>query len=241
MIRRTWVALMLALVAGTSASSLEPWFGAKIGTTVGSPVPFGNIPEGATGAPILGVVAGLWVDWYAVDTWSVISEIQYVHCGASFSTPLTNHPIIDRIPVTAPDGTTVIYEVETVFTGTATGEFSNDYVQFPVYAAWKPLDQWRFTGGGYLGWLVATRSYAVGKGQVGIRPETVEQNMYFDEKINGLDYGVSLGAQYRAFDDLWLDLRGTLGLTSVFDEDFRTVDRSVQNFYFHVTIAYRVF
>ena len=182
---------MLALVglAASPLRALDPRIGAKIGTSVGSPVPFGDIPEGATGSPILGLVAGFWVDWYAKDTWTVVSEVQYVHYGASFSTPLENHPIVDRVPVSAPDGTTVIYEVETVFTGTATGEFSNDYVQFPVYAAWMPLDQWRFTGGGYVGWLVSTNSYAVGKGQVGIRPEVIEQDMYFNEKINGLDYG----------------------------------------------------
>ena len=65
--------------------------------------------------------------------------------------------------------------------------------------------------------------------------------MYFDEKINGLDYGLQLGAQYWAFEDLALDMRATMGLTSVFDEAFRTVDRTVQNLYVHVTLAYRVF
>ena len=241
MICRIVVILALVGLAASPLRALDPWVGAKIGTSVGSPVPFGDIPEGATGSPILGLVAGFWVDWYAKDTWTVVSEVQYVHYGASFSTPLENHPIIDRVPVSAPDGTTVIYEVETVFTGTATGEFSNDYVQFPVYAAWKPMDQWRFTGGGYVGWLVSTNSYAVGKGQVGIRPEVIEQDMYFNEKINGLDYGLQLGTQYWAFEDLFLDMRATLGLTSVFDQEFRTVDRTVQNFYVHLTLAYRVF
>ena len=92
-----------------------------------------------------------------------------------------------------------------------------------------------------MGWLVSTNSYAVGTGRVGIRPEVVQQNMYFNEKINGLDYGLQLGSQCWAFDDLFFDMRATLGLTSVFDEAFRTVDRTVQNFYVHLTLAYRVF
>lgn len=241
MIRGVLAILLLMFVAGGRVQALDPWFGAKIGTSVGSPVPFGNIPAGASGSPILGLVAGMWVDWYANGTWSVCNEVHYVHYGASFTTPLVNHPIIDRVPVSAPDGTTVIYEVETVFTGTATGEFSNDYIQLPIYAAWRAFDHWRFTGGGYVGWLVSTNSYAVGTGQVGIRPEVVNKDMYFNEKINGVDYGLHLGSQYWAFEDLYLDMRATLGLTSVFDEEFRTVDRTVQNFYVHLTLAYRVF
>ena len=231
----------MCVVATSPLHAVDPWVGAKLGTSVGSPVPFGNVPEGASGSPVLGLVAGAWVDWYHAAEWSVVSEVQYVHYGSSFSTPLENHPVIDRIPVTAPDGTTVVYEVETVFTGTATGEFSNHYVQLPVYAAWRPFDHWRFTGGGYVGWLVSTNSYAVGTGRVGIRPEVVQQNMYFNEKINGLDYGLQLGSQYWAFDDLFFDMRATLGLTSGFDKAFRTVDRTVQNFYVHLTLAYRVF
>lgn len=231
---------MLLVLSTAMCQAMDPTFGARLGTSIGSPIPIGNIPEGATGSPVLGLVAGGWVDWFHNDTWSVVSEVQWVHYASTFSTPLTNHPVIDRITVSAPDGSTAIYEVETVFTGTATGAFSNDYVQVPVYAAWKPLEQWRFTGGGYLGWLVATQSYANGVGRVGIRPETVEQDMYFDEKINGLDYGVQAGVQYLAFPDLTFDARATLGLTSVFDQDFRTVDRTVQNFYVHLSVAYRI-
>ena len=237
---RVLLAMCLCFCA-LPVQALEPTFGARLGASVGSPVPFGNIPEGASGSAIIGLVVGGWVDWYATSTWSVVSEIQYVHYGSSFSTPLTDHPVIDRIPVTTPDGETVIFEVETVFTGTATGEFSNDYIQVPVYAAWKPLTDWRFTGGAYLGWLISTQSYAKGVGQVGIRPEVVEQDMYFEEKINGVDYGLLLGTQYQMFEELSLDLRATLGLTSIFDESFQTVDRTVQNFYVHCTFAYRIF
>jgi hypothetical protein len=221
--------------------SVEITAGGRIGASVGSPVPFGNIPQGASGSPIIGLVAGGWVDWTIAPVWSIVSELQFVHYGSSFSTPLDNHPVTDRLVVEAPDGSTAIYEVETVFTGTASGQFSNNYVQLPVYAAWRPLQDWRFTGGVYVGWLVSTQSYAVGVGRVGIRPEIVEKDMYFNERIRGLDYGLQLGTQYFAFDDLFVDMRAVVGLTSVFTDDFKSFEETMPNAYVQVTLAYRVF
>jgi hypothetical protein len=241
---RRWmlIGLIVAWCAPTIEAADGPTvqMGLRIGGAVGSPIPIGEVPEGATGAPAVGIVAGAYVDWFHGQTWSVVSELRYVHYGSSFATPLEDQPYIDRVPVQTPDGGTVIFEVNTTFTGTATGEFSNDYLQVPVYAAWQAFETWRFTGGLYAGWLVSTQSHATGVGQVGIRPETVEKDMYFNDKINALDYGMELGAQYQAFSDLDIDLRGILGFTSIFSKDFQTVDRTVQNVFFHVTLAYHI-
>jgi hypothetical protein len=228
-------------LAQTAEEGLHPSAGVRIGSAIGSPIPIGDVPEGASGTPVVGIVVGAYVDWYTGHNWSVVSEVQFVHYASTFSTPLTDQPYIDQVPIQTPDGGTVILEVNTSFTGTATGQFSNDYLQLPVYAAWQAFDRWRFISGVYLGWLIATKSHATGSGQVGIRPETVEKDMYFSEKLNGLDYGIQLGAQYQAFTDLSLDLRGVLGLTSIFDEQFQTVDRTIQNTFVHLTLSYRVF
>lgn len=222
-------------------SGIAPTAGVRIGGAIGSPIPIGDVPDGADGAPAIGLVVGGYVDWYRDRNWSVISEIQFVHYGSTFNTPLTDQPYVDRVPVQTPDGGTVIFEVNTTFTGVASGEFSNNYLQLPVLAAWRAFDRWRMIGGAYVGWLVSTASYATGTGQVGIRPETVEKDMYFNEKINALDYGIQLGTQYQAFTDLSLDLRGVLGMTSIFDPEFETVDRTVQNVLFHLTLSYQVF
>lgn len=240
--RRSCAALCSLLIATTMFAADEPHvqFGLRIGGAVGSPIPIGDVPAGASGSPVIGLVAGAYVDWYHGQTWSVVSEIQYVHYGSTFNTPLEDQPYVDRVPVQTPDGNTVIFEVNTTFTGTATGEFSNDYLQVPVNAAWQAFDSWRFLGGLYAGWLVSTQSHATGVGQVGIRPETVEKDMYFNEKINALDYGMQLGVQYQAFSDMDIDLRGTLGFTSIFAQDFQTVDRTVRNVFFHVTLAYHI-
>ena len=231
----------MSLFSASPIVAIETDIGARIGASLGSPVPFGNVPEGATGSPVIGLVVGAYVDWELSPTWSILSEIQFVHYGSSFSTPLDQHPVIDRVHLELPDGSVAVYDVETTFTGTANGRFSNNYLQIPISAAWRAFDHWRFVGGGYLGWLASTSSYAIGTGNVGIHPEIVEKDMYFDEKIKGLDYGLQIGAQFFPWEDLFVDVRGVLGLTSIFTEDFRTVDRTVQNVYVHMSIGYRVF
>lgn len=208
--------------------------------SVGSPVPLGNIPAGASGSAVVGVVMGATVTWDFGTDWSVVSELQYVHYASSFSTPLTNQPYIDKVKVSAPDGTQVVYDVSTTFTGTATGRFSNDYVQVPVLAAYQASKAATIVGGLYVGWLFANSSHATGIGRVGIRPEVVEKDMYFGEKLNGIDYGLQAGARYALNTVLGIEVRGTYGLTSVFAPDFATVDQTVRNLYVHCCLTYRL-
>jgi len=222
-----------------ASQSIEAW--ARIGASVGAPIPIGDVPDGAEGSPTLGLVAGGYFDVSLAESWSLLCELQFVHYGGSFSTPLKDQPYVDRIPITTPDGTQAILEVNTTFTGTATGEFSNNYIQLPLLAAWRAYETWRFIGGPYAGILLSTSSYAKGVGHVGIRPETVEKDMYFNEKIKGIDYGAVIGAQYSPLNDLSVDMRCALGFTSIFRDDFVTVDRTVQNVYIQASLAYRVF
>lgn len=212
----------------------------KVGTSIGSPVPFGNIPEGATGSPVLGLLAGGSVVFPIAKKWSIQTEIQFCHYGARFTTPLNNQSYIDKVAITTPDGGVVIFDVETTFTGTATGRFSNSYIQLPVSVVYSLSAKWNLLGGVYMGWLTSTSSYANGVGQVGIRPEVVNRDMYFDSNISGIDYGLSLGVQYEITPALVLDARGTLGLTSVFDEKFKTITYSVRNTFLQLSIQYAI-
>lgn len=213
---------------------------AKLGASLGSPVPFGNIPDGASGSPILGVVAGGSVVIPISSNWGVQTELQFVHYGASFDTPLKDQPYVDKVPITTPDGSVVVFDVETTFTGKATGKFSNSYFQAPVMVVYNAGGPWNYTGGVYVGWLTSTQSYARGKGQVGIRPEEVEKDMYFSNNISAFDYGLMLGLQYRITRKMVVDMRGALGLTSVFDPDFKTISYTVRNTFLQITFNYGI-
>lgn len=213
-------------------------FSVKLGGSIGSPIPIGNIPDGASGSPTVGLLAGVAFEILLNTPWSLITELQYVHYGSTFSTPLEDHPYLDKVPVQTPDGSQVILEVNTTFTGTATGAFSNDYIQLPLLVGYCANESLELVGGVYLGWMFATRSYATGTGTVGIRPEIVEKDMYFNEKMQALDYGLQVGASYEFLHSLRVGIRGVFGLISVFTPDFETVDRTVTNVYVHGTVEY---
>lgn len=213
---------------------------AKLGASIGSPVPFGNIPDGASGSPVLGVVAGGSVVVPISSNWGVQTELQFVHYGASFTTPLKDQPYIDKVPITTPDGGAVVFDVETTFTGTATGRFSNNYIQAPVMVVYNSGGNWNYAGGVYVGWLTSTQSYARGKGQVGIRPEEVEKDMYFSKNVSAFDYGLMLGLQYRLTQGMVVDMRGAVGLTSVFHPDFKTISYTVRNTFLQISFNYGI-
>ncbi len=234
------------IVCATFLSVSAAWAGtgpslhAFLGMCTGAPIPVGNVPEGASGAPRLGFVGGAGLDIPLGEPWALHVEPQYVRYGATFDTPLTNQPYIDKVAVTTPDGSTTILEVETTFTGTATGTFDTEYLQLPILIRYQLSPSWGLLAGGYVGWMVATQSNATGVGQVGIRPEVVEKNLEFSERMQGVDHGMQLGAQWQAFEDLRLNLRAVYGLTSIFDPEFRTVDRTVHNLFIHVTLGFRL-
>ncbi len=239
---RSVLSVTLCLLLGGLSSTAQQGTAvhAFLGACTGAPIPVGNVPEGASGSPQLGFVGGVGLDVPLATEWTFHVEPQYVRYGATFNTPLTNQPYIDKVLVTTPDGSTTILEIETTFTGTATGTFDTEYFQVPLLVRYTLSPTWGVLAGGYVGWMVATRSNATGVGQVGIRPETVERNLEFGERMEGVDHGVQVGAQWQVFDDLRLNMRGVYGLSSIFSEDFRTVDRTVHNLFVHVTLGFRL-
>lgn len=212
----------------------------RMGAAIGSPVPFGNIPEGASGEPVIGLIVAGGLRLPIDDAWSIFTEVQFAHYGARFTTPLTNQPFVDRIEVRGVDGNVVMYDVETTFTGTATGRFDNDYVQLPVLAGYAAGAQWDLLFGPYVAWLVQTGTMARGVGQVGIRPEVVEKDMTFGERMSSYDVGLQGGAQWAPWPDVVVDARISLGLRSVFDPSFRTVQYPVQNLFLHLGAGLRL-
>ena len=151
-----------------------------------------------------------------------------------------NQPIIDKVPVRIGDGSTVIYEVETIFNGSSTGTFNNTYVQMPVLLSYALSASWDVLAGPYVAWMVSNTTSARGVGTVGIRPEVVERDMEFGDRMASLDYGVQIGTQTALSTSFVLDTRIVLGLTSVFNASYRTIQYPLQNVYAHIGLGYRL-
>jgi hypothetical protein len=210
------------------------------GITLGSPVPFGNIPEGATGAPAPKLTAAMAAAYPLSRSWSIVGEVRFCGYGSTFSTPLVNQPIIDKIPVRIGDGSTVIYEVETIFNGSSAGTFNSSHIQMPVLLSYGLSASWDVLVGPYVAWMMSNTTTARGVGTVGIRPEVVERDMEFGDRMALLDYGLQVGTQTALSASLVLDTRLVLGLTSVFDASYRTIQYPLQNVYAHLGLGYRL-
>lgn len=215
----------------------QPQLAVRIGMVVGSPIPLSDIPAGSTGEAVPGLLGGLSIDVPVTDAFSIVVEPQFVKYASRFATVLDQQPYIDRVPIALPDGSSTILSVNTTFTGTAVGAFDNNYLQLPILVRYAISPAWSVLGGGYLGWMVSTGSGATGIGQVGIRPEIVERNLAFGERMAGLDLGTQLGAQWRIFSDVYADIRASYGLTSVFATDFVTVQQRVHNVFAHFSVS----
>ncbi|MBU3741023.1 MAG: PorT family protein [Candidatus Kapabacteria bacterium] len=234
-----WLVAALTLLLQLAASQAQPLM-LQAGITVGTPIPMGDIPEGATGAPVPKLTFAMETLFDIGGPWAVATEIRACGYGSTFSTPLINQPIIDKVPVRIADGSTVIYEVETIFNGSSTGTFDNTYVQVPVLLSYRLSDAWDVLAGPYVAWMVATRSNARGVGTVGIRPEIVERDMEFGDRLAEIDYGVQIGTQTSLSSSVVLDTRMVVGLVSVFDASYKTVDQALHNLYLHVGLGYRL-
>jgi hypothetical protein len=235
--RPALVVMCIALLVG-HASAQDVLL--RMGASVGSPVPFGNIPDGASGSPVIGLIAGGGLRLPIDGPWSVFAEVQLARYGSRFTTPLDQQPFMDKVEVRGVDGNVVVYDVETTFTGTATGRFDNQYLQVPVLIGLAVSDRWDALFGPYVAWLVSTGTTARGVGRVGIRPEVVEKDMTFGDRMSKYDAGLQAGAQWAMMDDLVVDARLTLGLRSVFDPSFRTVQYPVQNLFLHLGAGLRL-
>ena len=229
--------IILVMCAACTVFAQQPSVAVRIGLAVGSPIPLSDIPTGAKGEAVPGLLGGVSVDIPVSDALSVVVEPQFVKYASRFETPLSQQPYIDRVPIALPDGSSTILEVNTTFTGTAVGAFNNSYLQLPGLARFALTPSWSLLGGGYLGWMLGTSSGATGIGQVGIRPEVVERNLEFGERMRGLDVGTQLGAQWRFFSDVYADLRVSYGLTSVFASNFVTVPQTVHNVFAHFSVS----
>ncbi len=214
-------------------------FGVKLGGNIGAPVPFGNIPKGATGAPLVGLNLGSWVRYYLNTKLSLNLEFSYSIKGASFKTPLVNQYYEDVQYLPKADGTFEKVTVVTTFNGKAEGKFDNNYLEWPILLSYKPGKKVCLIGGLYFAYMFSTATYATGEGTVGYSPTIVTRTIPFEEELNKFDFGPLLGAKYENGGHFSFDGRMAYGIPSIFKESYKTINYSINNFYFQFAVYYR--
>ena len=213
--------------------------GIKVGGNIGAPIPFGNIPEGATGAPVVGLNLGSWASYSINQKLSLYIEFNYSVKGASFKTPLVNQYYEDIQYLPKPDGTYESVTIKTFFNGKAEGKFDNQYLEWPILLSYKPGNKVCVIAGLYFAYMFSTSTYATGEGTVGYSPTVVTRSLPFDEELNKFDFGPLLGAKYENGGHFSFDARMIYGIPSIFKESYKTIDYSINNFYFQFAVNYR--
>jgi len=214
-------------------------FGVKLGGNIGAPIPFGNVPEDATGAPLVGLNLGSYASYYFTPKLSLNLEFTYSVKGASFKTPLVNQYYEDVQYLPKADGGFEEVTIVTVFNGEAEGKFDNQYLEWPILLSYKPGKKVCLIGGFYFAYMFSTATYATGQGTVGYSPTVITRSLPFDEELNKFDFGPLLGAKYENGGRFSFDGRMTIGIPSIFKESYKTIDYSINNFYFQFAVYYR--
>ena len=140
------ILLFFAIVKISAQENKITW-GIKLGGNIGAPIPFGHIPEGATGAPIVGLNLGTWMAYHINPKLLLKIEFNYSVKGASYKTPLDSQYYEDIVYLPLPGGGTEESIIKTFFTGTAEGQFDNQYLEWPIYLQYKVGKKLWVTGG----------------------------------------------------------------------------------------------
>jgi hypothetical protein len=230
--------IFLLTINVLSAQNNRISWGIKLGGNIGAPIPFGNIPEGATGAPIVGLNLGSWISYHFSAKTSLKLEFNYSVKGASFKTPLDSQYYEDIVYLPKPGGGYEESVIETFFNGAAEGKFDNQYLEWPLYIQYKVGKKLFLTGGIYFAYMFSTATYANGEGTVGYSTTIVSRTIPFEEELNKLDYGLRLGVNYTNGAKFSFDADLSYGIPSIFTESYKTIDYPINNFYFQFGVSY---
>jgi hypothetical protein len=240
--RKFYIIVLLLFISNfVSAQNNHIAWGLKLGGNIGAPIPFGNVPEGATGAPIVGLNLGSWISYYFNQKISLKLEFNYSIKGASFKTPLEKQYYEDEVYVPLPNGDSLINYVKTTFTGTAEGKFDNHYLEWPIYIQYKIGNKILITGGGYFAYMFATATYANGEGYIGsLSGVIVTRTIPFEKELSKFDYGARLGVAYTNGGKFSFDGNLAFGISSIFKKSYKTIDYPINNFYFQFGVMYNL-
>lgn len=217
-------------------------FGPKLGFNVGAPIPIGNIPKGAKGTPIAGNNLGFFGNYSINKHFSVQMEVLYTRKGAKFTSPIDSMPYNDKKELMLPDGTIIVFNIETFFNGKFKGVFDNHYFEIPLLLNYhfKNL-KWSVCIGGYYAWLTENHTNARAIGTAGYDPTIHDEYVDFAENTRKYDLGFMAGGQYTFNNKININLRVSYGMKSILNDNYTIVDYSLNNCFAQLAASYSFF
>lgn len=136
-------------------------------------------------------------------------------------------------------------EIAGVWTGMVKTQVVNSYITLPVLGLWKPSPRWDMKLGLYASYALSRSfsgsvydGYLREGSPVGEKIE-IENAIYdFSEDIRRWNWGLQLGADWRAFPHLLVGLDLTWGLNSILKKSFDTITFDMYPIYLDLNFGY---
>ncbi len=219
---------------GTSLQAQSPLTvyaqgGLIIGTPLGN---ISSVPEGATGKLGVGANAGLELKINLSRRMSLNTGILFAHKSNEFETPVSGkYNLSDGIL-----GIKLPFPINAKYKGTATGEFSNQYLDFPIYVGLQTGRRTVLSFGYQYSQLLQGRL----NGEADVKALLLNfRDQEFDEShlISEEDHAALAGVHYQIADHLEMRLRFAYGLKGIFTEAPEGMD-NMRNLYMGLMLAY---
>lgn len=214
-----------------SADAQFEGFGIKYGANFGTPI--SKLVEGATAKPGFNRLSGAFLRFRLADRFTLQAEMQVSLKASEFTTPISGDTIILQF---IPNVGYLPFAAD--YAGVVEGRFRNHYLEVPLVARYETSDHWAVLGGIYGAYLLngdnsGTADIELGDGFDFREDEPFDQT----EFLFPWDYGVLAGGEYRR--NGWqFDLRATIGLRSIYQNDYAQVSNSVWNGYLQGSVGY---
>ncbi len=206
--------------------------GFKVGLNVGSPVT--EPTEGASGSPGVTGLKGMFFRFNLPnEKMQIQAEALFSLKAATFASPFSGDTIIYQY---IPGVGSLPFPAD--FSAVVEGRFRNHYLEVPVTFRYLTSEHFAVYGGLYGAYLLMGDNTGLADVQLGTgfgfrEDEPFDQT----EFLFPWDYGVVAGSEYRC-DNIFFDLRATVGLGSIYQRDYAQVDSPVRNIYLQGSIGY---
>lgn len=236
------LALLSALPISAANDNTGMEYSVSAGFNIGGSAPLGlpaEIRHIDSYTPALNLSIGAQAAYMISNSWGIGGGVFLETKGMTTSIQARNYHLTMNI---------IQGEDTGVKTGYYTGKIKNEnkisYLTVPIFAQWRPANDWTVHAGPYLS-VALDRSF-IGKVYEGKMREDplhpalgIQKADYnYSDDIRRLDAGVSVGASWRFYRAL--SIRGVIqwGLLSTLDPSKRKIDMDTYNIYLNLGISY---
>jgi hypothetical protein len=213
-------------------------YGIEAGANVGTPYSKPTVND--TGKVGIGPVFGAFINYTFSKCFGVHAELSYSYKCASFQTFISGDTFYSMGTIAGKP-----YKIHAQYAGWVKGTFKNNYLDFPVFLAYKISEKFNLLAGPQLSYLLKGKNSGTADVAIGVNPMypyTTVDNAPFDEssELNKWDYSIACGTAFEATKRLFFNLTGSVGLRSVYKKSYTQATKTVRNIYLQLSTAFRI-